>query len=140
MKLEGTYAADAGVLIDLVYGTTQGAQLKQAMISEHAALITHEIALTELRYILCRKVGQEAAWSRVEKLLASGYIIVEDISILLKDAAAFKCTRRIALPDCFTLALASHMQVTALFASKETEIIREMENNPFPFKVQFLEE
>ena len=111
-----------------------------ALLDHSVAIVTHELALVELRYILCRKLGKEAAWAKVEKLLGSGYIIVEDASDLMDAAASLKCERRISLPDCFTLALADRMRVTALFATKEVEIVREMEKIPFGVELGFIEE
>ena len=75
LRLEGVFAADAGVLIDLVYGTEKGVALREALLSDSVALITHELALVELRYILCRRLGRKEAWARADKLLASGYLI-----------------------------------------------------------------
>lgn len=68
----------------------------------------------------------------------SGYIMVEDASNLVEPAALIKCQRHISLPDCFTLALAEKMGIRALFTSKEAEIIREMEKDPFTVEIVFL--
>lgn len=138
LRLEGVFAADAGVLIDLVYGTERGVALREALLSDSVALITHELALVELRYILCRRLGRKEAWARADKLLASGYLIIEDASELMEDAALLKCERRISLPDCFTLALADKMRVTALFAQREAELDREMESRALNVNIGFL--
>lgn len=132
------YAADAGVLIELVLGGSKGQLLKESMKEGVVSLFTHELALVETRYILCRRIGRSEAWAKVENLLSSGYLIVEDVSNLLEEAASLKCERKIALPDCFTLALASKMGIRALFATKEVEIIKEMEKNAFEVDLVFL--
>ena len=67
---------------------------------------TTELAITELRYVLCRKLGWQQSKERVNNLLASGYFKVEDTSQLINEAAKIKCQRAISLPDCFILALA----------------------------------
>ncbi len=138
VSLEGVYAVDAGVLIDLVYDTDEGKTLREAVLDESVSLLTHEYAVLELRYIICRRLGRDEAWARVEKLLASGYIIVDEASNLMEDAAVLKCERHISLPDCFTLALARKYKAIALFASREAELVREMEINPFKARIQFL--
>jgi len=138
LSLEGVYAVDAGALIDLVYDTNEGKALRASVLDESVSLLTHEYAVLELRYILCRRLGRDEAWARVEKLLASGYLIVEDASKLMDAAALLKCERHISLPDCFTLALAQKYKATALFASREVELIREMELKSFNTKIQFL--
>jgi predicted nucleic acid-binding protein len=112
----------------------------EGMLDNSVALMTHELAIVELRYILCRRLGKEVAWAKVEKVLGSGYIVVEDASGLMEAAASLKCERRVSLPDCFTLALADRMKIKALFASREAEIVREMENAPFRVELVFLEE
>lgn len=128
------------MLIDLVFGSERGRRLKDQVISERVGLVTHEIALTELRYILCRRLGLEDAQSRVGDLLSSGYLQVEDISLLVEEASTLKCRRKISLPDCFTLALADHLRIPALFSSRETEITREMEKDPFRMDIMYLED
>jgi predicted nucleic acid-binding protein len=137
---EGVFAVDAGVLIDLVYATQQGIALREAVLSEKVAIITHELALVGLRYILCRRIGKPEAWARVEKLISSGYLLVENVSPLMESAAYLKCERRISLPDCFTLALADRMKISALFAHREAEIEKELLNKPFSVEVSFLDE
>jgi hypothetical protein len=102
--------------------------------------VTHEVALTELRYILCRGLGRAEADARVEKLLSSGYLMVEETSRLVAGAADYKCERAVSLPDCFTLSLGRHLSVPALFAGRERELLAEMERRAFDVEIQFLED
>jgi len=104
--LSDTLVFDASVLIELVFSTKGGVKLQQAMLDGSIDAQTKGIAITELRYILCRRLGEEEANQRVKKLLASGYITVEDISELIENTARYKCHRALSLPDCFTLSLA----------------------------------
>jgi len=139
-ELKGAYATDTSTLIELVYGTPLGVRLMNGMLDETVETVTHELAIAELRYILCRRIGREKAKSRVEKLLASGYLIVEDISELIDTAADYKCERSIALPDCFTLSLGKKASLPILFAGREKELTEEMERKPFDLEIQFLED
>jgi predicted nucleic acid-binding protein len=139
-ELKGAYATDTSTLIELVYGTPIGERLLNAMLEETIEIITHELAIAELRYILCRNVGKEKAKARVEKLLASGYIVVEDISELIETAADYKCDRAISLPDCFTLSLGKERSLPVLFAWKEKELTTEMERKPFDLDILFLKD
>lgn len=139
-ELKGTYATDTSALIELVYGTPIGTRLLNAMLEEAIETITHELAIAELRYILCRNVGKEKAKARVEKLLASGYLLVEDISELIETAADYKCDRAISLPDCFTLSLGKEGPLPVLFAWREKELTAEMERKPFDLDILFLED
>jgi len=142
MKREpkGAYATDASTLIELVHGTPMGERLRDAMLDETIETITHELAIAELRYILCRKMGKEKAKVRVEKLLASGYLVVEDVSELIETAADYKCEREISLPDCFTLSLGKERSLPVLFAWRERELTAEMERKPFDLDILFLED
>lgn len=139
-ELKGAYATDTSTLIELVYGTPVGEKLRDAMLDEAIEVITHELAITELRYVLCRKIGKEKGKARVEKLLASGYLLVEDISELIETAADYKCERAISLPDCFTLSLGKERSLQVLFAGREKELAAEMESKPFNVEILFLED
>ena len=119
-------------------GSTKGIKLKELMKKGTVSSITHELAIVETRYILCRRIGRDRAWAKVENLLNSGYVMVEDASRIMEKASMLKCERSISLPDCFTLALASQMGIRALFATKESEILREMDKSPFETEIVFL--
>ena len=99
-----------------------------------------ELAITELRYGLCRKLGWHQSNEKVNKLLASGYFTVEETSRLIDEAAKIKCKRAISLPDCFILALAHKIAGNALFARQEQELADEMEKKSFGNTLLFLEE
>ena len=138
--LKGKLAVDASALIELVYCEPQGQKLKQALENDLVEAWTTELALTELRYILCRKLGWSVSSERVNKLLASGYFKVEDTLKLMNEAAKLKCCRAISLPDCFTIALSQEISGTALFARKEQDLTTEMQRKPFGINVLFLDE
>jgi hypothetical protein len=138
--LSGKLALDTSALIELVLSTTSGLKLKEALKAETIETSTTTLNITELRYVLCRKLGSQKANDIVDKLLASGYITVEDISPLTLEASMHKCTRAISLCDCFTLALADKSSSAATFARKEKELITEMQKKPFHLKIIFLED
>jgi predicted nucleic acid-binding protein len=99
-----------------------------------------ELAITELRYGLCRKLGWHQSNEKVNKLLAPGYFTVEDTLQLINEAAKIKCQRAISLPDCFTLALANKIAGNPLFARQEQELASEMAKKSFGVTLLFLEE
>jgi predicted nucleic acid-binding protein len=138
--LKGKLAIDASALIELIYCETTGQKLKKALETDLVEAWTTELALTELRYILCRKLGWAESSKRVNKLLASGYFKVEDTMKLMNEAAKLKCGRAVSLPDCFTLALAQEISGSALFARKEQDLTTEMQRKPFDINVLFLED
>jgi uncharacterized protein with PIN domain len=99
--LKGKLAVDASALIELVYCEALGQKLKQALENDLVEAWTTELALTELRYILCRKLGWSESSKRVNKLLASGYFKVEDTMKLMNEAAKLKCCRAVCFKDLF---------------------------------------
>lgn len=140
IELKGVYAADTSTLIELVYGSLPGEALRDALLEEDVEVVTHELAIAEFRYVLCRKIGKKRGKARVEKLLASGYIMVEDVSGLIESAADYKCMRAISLPDCFTLSLGREKSLPVLFAGREGELVKEMDRKPFKIEILFLED
>lgn len=139
-ELKGALAFDASVLIEMVFFSKRGRKLVDLLIKDIVYAYTTEIALTELKYVLCRRIGREEAQDRVHKLIQSGYVSVVGTSELWEIAAEYKCERAISLADCFTLALAKKLKMPALFAKRERELIEEMERKPFDVKVIFLED
>ena len=138
--LKGKLAIDTSALIELIYCEAPGQNLKNVLESDVVEAWTSEIAIAELRYVLCRKLGWRESNERVNKLLASGYLKVEDTLTLINEASKTKCTRAISLPDCFTIALAQKIEGNALFARKEQDLIKEMQKKPFDVKILFLED
>jgi predicted nucleic acid-binding protein len=138
--LKGKLAVDTSALIELIFCDEPGQKLKEALKSSVVEAWTTEIAIAELRYVLCRKIGWSASSDRVDKLLASGYIEVEDTQKLINEASRLKCSRAISLPDCFTLALALEIEGSALFARKEADLMAEIRKRPFDVSVIFLQD
>ena len=138
--LKGKLAIDTSALIELIYCDSLGQKLKKALETDMVEAYTTELAITELRYVLCRKLGWQQSEERVDKLLASGYFKVEDTLQLINEAAKIKCKRAISLPDCFILALAHKIAGNALFARQEQEFADEMEKTSFGITLLFLEE
>jgi predicted nucleic acid-binding protein len=138
--LKGKLAVDTSALIELIYCDAPGQKLKKALESDLVEAWTTELAVAELRYVLCRKLGWHQSTERVNKLLASGYIKVEDTLKLINQASKTKCRRAISLTDCFTLALAHQIAGNALFARKEQDLTAEMQKEPFEVNILFLED
>jgi len=138
--LKGKLAIDTSALIELIYCDKLGQKLKKALETNMIEAYTTELAITELRYLLCRKLGWQQSKERVNKLLASGYFTIIDTSQLINETAKTKCQRAISLPDCFILALANKIDGNALFARQEQELGDEMEKKSFGIILLFLEE
>jgi len=131
---------DASVLLELLLSTPGGALIRDKLLSGELFGYATELAVVEAEYVLCRKLGWEEAARRVSQLVASGYVAVVDLSPLCEEAAKYKCEMAIALPDCFTLSLAESLHIPALFARRESELVRELDRRRLSVKVLFLED
>jgi predicted nucleic acid-binding protein len=101
------------------------------------AIVTHALAVAELKYVLCRAIGRDEANRRVNQLMNSGFIVLDPITNLLDGASTYKCQRSLALPDCFSLALGKSWGIPILFGSLEKELISEMNREPFDVEIIF---
>jgi len=124
----------------MVFSSEMGREIVKLLINDIILAYTTEIALTELEYILCRRIGIREARDRVNKLLKSGYVNVIETSKLRELAAEYKCRRAISLADSFLLALSKYLKIPALFARREKELIKEIEREPFDVIILFLED
>ena len=138
--LSGSLVLDASVLIEALFLSPMGLRLVEALEGNLVIAHTTELNIAELRYIACRKLGLVESKERVNKLLASGYIHVEETSFLIEEAAGLKCERALSLADCFCLALARRSACRALFARREGDLLREMGKKPLDVEVLFLED
>jgi predicted nucleic acid-binding protein len=138
--LSGKLALDASALIELVFSTPAGLKLREALEGEAVEACASELAIVELRYVLCRRLGWAESERRVDKLLASGYIYVEASSSLIKEASKYKCERAVSLADCFCLALARKNDCRSLFARREGDLAKEAGKKPLDVEMLFLED
>jgi len=139
-SITGTLAADTSVLIDLLMLSNRGKIIQRALLDEIVDVHTTEMAIIETKYILCRRLGWNEANTRVEKLLASGYISVEKTNQIIDLAAQYKCERNISLADSLILALAKKLGCKALFSHREKELINEIKKKKFDVEIIFLED
>jgi len=140
LNLKGKLAIDTNALIELIYCDSLGQKLKKAIITDMVDAFITELTITELRYILCRKLVWQQSSEKVNKLLASGCFTIEETSRLINEAAKVKSKRAISLPGCFTLAPAHKISGGAIFSRKEQEAKAEMQKKPFDVNLLFLEE
>ena len=55
--LKGKLAIDTSALIELIYCEAPGQKLKTTLESDLVEAWTTELAVAELKYVLCRKLG-----------------------------------------------------------------------------------
>lgn len=139
-ELEGDMVFDAGPILELIYSTSGGIRIREALKSEKLRCNISEVTLAEVSYILCRKLGIDESRARIRNLLESGYLSLQEISKIVEIAAEYKCKRALSLGDCFVIALAKMMNIPALFSKREDELVTEMSREALDVEVLFLED
>ncbi len=139
-ELTGDMVFDTSVLLELIGGSRAGRRLSELLKADLLRPLTTEINVAELRYILCRKVGQEQSKDVVEKLISSGYLRILPINDIAEEASLLKCRRAISLVDCFTIALGGVSRSRVLFAKHEQDLDKEIRKTPFGTTILFLQD
>jgi len=130
---------DGGAVIDLIL-SGEDSNLFKNILNNDIAPMTTDLAIIETEYILCRKIGRQRAFEKVDNLLDSNFINVHSLENFLRDISILKCNNPIALPDCATIALAAKYKIPALFAKKEGELKNPLIIKAFEIDVFFLED
>jgi hypothetical protein len=126
---------DASALIELAYATPTGEKVKN-LLEDAGEALTTQLALTELYYILCRKLGAKFAREKLNDLMASNYVIPYG-EPLISEAGKIKCERKISLADSHIIALANKINGRAIFARREKELDREDKSRAFEVELLF---
>ena len=134
------FALDSSVIIEMLLASDLSKEFVGALTSELVEGKTSEVNLAEAEYILCRKLGAETAREKISNLRDSNYVMVVDTEQASRIAARIKCSRALALADCYTLATAKLAGLKALFAFREAELVHEIEKRPLDVEVVFLED
>jgi len=131
---------DTGVFVEILAGSELGRGLMKELLSGKVRAVTTDLNLTELNYIICRKVGWERSREILDKLLLSGYVEVMRAGDFAERAARMKCERSLSLVDCFTISAGEALGVRVLFARREKELERELGRRPFEVEILFVED
>ena len=130
---------DGGAITELLLWGDES-DLYQNIVDEKIIPLTTSLAIIEAEYILCRKIGKDTAFEKVDNLLDSNYVDIVPLDNFLRDISTLKCLNPISLPDCATIALAVINEVPALFAKKESELVKQLDKQPFAITIYFLED
>jgi len=130
---------DGGTIIELLLSGDES-ELYKKIVDEKLVPLTTTLAIIETEYILCRKIGKEKAFEKIDNLLHSNYLKVFSLDSFLRDISILKCFNPITLPDCATIALAIKNSIPTLFAKKEIEIVAQLDKKKFETDIYFLED
>ncbi|KKK45151.1 hypothetical protein LCGC14_0796470 [marine sediment metagenome] len=130
---------DGGTIIQLLLSGDES-DLYKNMLNNDITPMTTSLAIIETGYILCRKIGRQRAFDKVDNLIDSSFISIYSLEKILRDVSILKCDNPIALPDCATIALATKNKIPALFAKKEGELKNLLQIKAFEIDLFFLED
>jgi predicted nucleic acid-binding protein len=130
---------DTGVLLELALGSPASAKIKERVANGEMFPLTGELNLAELRYVLCRKVGDERAARALGHLRRASQVKIVPPSEFLDRAAKLKCSRSLSLVDCVTISMGESLGLPVLFARHESELVRELKRSAFATHITFLE-
>ena len=130
---------DGGTIIELLLSGDESDLYKNIVNNDITPMAT-SLAIIETEYILCRKIGRQQAFDKVDNLIDSSFISIYSLKKFLRDVSILKCNNPIALPDCATIALATKNRIPALFAKKEGELKNPLVIKAFKIDLFFLED
>ena len=140
-QLRGNTALDSSTLIEYLTGTDLGKVLRtyfERMELDETAYVSN-LTIAETFYVLCRREGVESASQKITRMISSKVIQPTDSIELAIEAGKLK-KRAISLPDCSCLAVAKETGARPVFASRGTELTREMKRKPFDAIPIFLQD
>ena len=135
----GSSVLDTGVLLELAFDSPIVEELRNSILSGQIQPVTGELNVTELEYLLCRRLGKDRAERVIEYLRSASQFRILQSSSFLDKAAEMKCARSLPLVDCVTLAMGESLGSPVLFARRERELEIEMKKATFKAKILFME-
>ena len=141
VDLQGNLAVDTSVWIEFFSGTTEGDRFLHYLETSTSNQIYISLStLAEVYYIICRLKGENLAKQTVQLLKSIKNLIIDNTVTLTELGGSIKCKRAIALTDCLNIALAQKYSCSALFATKEAELQKEIDRERFPVEILFLQD
>ncbi len=109
------YALDAGPMIAFLDNEPGADVVEDALTEPGSICYAHIFNLTEVYYIYFRRGGAMMAEDAIQSLLDAGIITRDDNDAAYwKEAATFKGSHAMSLPDAFCLALARRIGGTVI--------------------------
>ena len=129
---------DSGGLLAYLLGEKLGEKAKTILEDENRRLFLPHTALSEAYYVLCRKRSPRYADGVLSLFLEGNYAEMTSSTEIDMVAGKYKCERAISLADCYVLASAKLRNASALFAQKESDLLKEIEKRAFDVEISFL--
>jgi len=140
--LRGSVTLDTSALIEYLTGTNLGQIVKEYFetLKPEEKVYCSLYAVSEIFHVLCRLKGPEYAADKVDEILSSRVVEIDNTEPMASETGRLKCERAISIGDCSCIATARITGSRAVFAQSEKEIMKEMKRTPFPAEILFLSE
>ena len=140
-ELPSRLAIDSSVLIAYFLGEPEGELARREILgSKQRTVYSSHLGVSETFYVLCRRRNHKFALEALETLEKTSFVRFHQTTELDYAAGMQKCRRKISLADCYVLALAKNVQGAAVFAHRERDVSKELEENTPDVDVIFLED
>jgi len=140
--LQGSTTLDASVIIEYMMGTEIGVVVKEYFetLKPEEEVYCSLYAVSETLYVLCRLKGFDYALEKVNAMLSSRVVEVNNTEEMALEAGRLKCERAISIGDCSCIATAKITRSQAVFAQREKELANEIRRKPFDAEILFIAE
>jgi len=140
--LRGSVTLDTSAIVEYLTGTELGRIIKEYFetLKAEERVYCSLYSISELFYVLCRLKGSEYAAKKIDDMLTSNVIEVNNTTKMALEAGKLKCERAVSIGDCSCIATAKVTKSQAVFSQKEKELLKEMKRKPFDVKILFLAE
>jgi len=140
--LRGNATLDASVIVEYMMGTEIGGVVKEYFetLKPEEKVYCSLYTISEIFYVICRLEGLNHALEKVNAMLSSRVIKVNNTEEMALEAGRLKCERAISIGDCSCIATAKITGSRAVFAQKEKELANEIKRKPFDAEILFIAE
>ena len=108
-NLPNKISVDSSVLLAYYLGEKIGEKVKNLLFQDSMQEFFISLnGLTEIFYILCRKLDFNTANNKLETLINTNILQIITSTALIPLTGQYKCNRSISLSDCFVIGLAKH--------------------------------
>jgi predicted nucleic acid-binding protein len=138
--LRGSITLDTSAIIEYLMGTELGQIVKEYFqtLKPGEKVYCCLYSLSEMVYVLCRLKGLEYTTEKINFMLSSQVVEIENTKEMAMEAGRLKCERAISIGDCSCIATAKITGSRAVFARRERDLVNEMKKRPFDVEITFL--
>lgn len=133
---------DTSAIIEYLMGTELGSIIKEYFETLKAEEKVHcsLYSISEIFYVLCRLKGLKYAVEKINAMLSSQVIEINNTEEMALEAGKLKCERAISIGDCSCIATAQITKSRSVFSQGEKELVNEMKRKTFAVEILFLAE